>query len=169
LVLKDFTAQAYRGQTLALVGPSGCGKSTIIQLLERYYDVLSGSVKIDDTDIREINIKHLRANMALVGQEPTLFSMSIEENISYGMKDVTEAQVIEAAKLANIHSFVESLPKVCLRVFNQLILLSEIQNTDWSSCNPAFWWTETGTLVLITHKLRGVLEDCYSPCSHSKS
>ncbi|KAI6184939.1 Multidrug resistance protein pgp-3 [Aphelenchoides bicaudatus] len=111
LILKDFNIKAYRGQMLALVGPSGCGKSTTIQLLERYYDVLTGSIRIDDCDIREINLKHLRENMALVGQEPTLFNLSVEQNIAYGLKQVTEAQIIEAAKLANIHSFVESLPQ----------------------------------------------------------
>lgn len=60
--------KTYRGQMLALVGPSGSGKSTTIQLLERYYETLSGSVRIDDIDIREINIRHLRDNMSLVGQ-----------------------------------------------------------------------------------------------------
>ncbi|KAH7724074.1 Bile salt export pump [Aphelenchoides avenae] len=111
MVLNGFSVGAPFGKTVALVGPSGCGKSTVIQLLERYYDVYSGSVMVDGVDLRKYNIRHLRGAMALVGQEPTLFNLSIRENIAYGMENVTEQQIIEAAKLANIHNFVESLPQ----------------------------------------------------------
>ncbi|KAI6221651.1 Multidrug resistance protein pgp-3 [Aphelenchoides besseyi] len=110
LVLKDFNITAFRGQTLAFIGASGCGKSTVIQLLDRFYDLLSGSIKIDGVDIREINIRHLRSNISLVPQSATLFNLTIGQNIAYGLKDVTENQIMEAAKLANIDGFIRSLP-----------------------------------------------------------
>ncbi|ULT80912.1 hypothetical protein L3Y34_011051 [Caenorhabditis briggsae] len=111
LILNNFNMSANFGQTVALVGPSGCGKSTTIQLIERYYDAVCGSVRIDDTDVRDISVKHLRDNIALVGQEPTLFNLSIRENITYGLENVSQEQIEEAAKLANIHNFVISLPE----------------------------------------------------------
>nr|CAA46191.1 P-glycoprotein C [Caenorhabditis elegans] len=110
LVLDGFNMSANFGQTVALVGPSGCGKSTTIQLIERYYDALCGSVKIDDSDIRDLSVKHLRDNIALVGQEPTLFNLTIRENITYGLENITQDQVEKAATLANIHTFVMGLP-----------------------------------------------------------
>ena len=95
---------------MALVGPSGCGKSTAIQLLERFYDVLGGTIKIDGKDIKTLNIRHMRNHIALVGQEPTLFNLSVRDNIAYGLTDVREDEIINAAKLANIDDFVQSLP-----------------------------------------------------------
>ncbi|CAI5456136.1 unnamed protein product [Caenorhabditis angaria] len=110
LVLDGFNMSAKFGQTVALVGPSGCGKSTTIQLIERYYDALCGLVRIDDHDIRDISIKHLRDNIALVGQEPTLFNLTIRENITYGLDNISQDAVEKAATLANIHTFVMGLP-----------------------------------------------------------
>ncbi|KAF9134279.1 Multidrug resistance protein 1 [Mortierella sp. 14UC] len=100
------------GQTVALVGPSGCGKSTVIALLERWYDVDDGQVQIDNHNIRDLQLHNIREHMALVGQEPVLFDMSIKDNILYGLPDGdgTQEQVEEAAKLSNIHNFVMSLP-----------------------------------------------------------
>ena len=102
------------GQTLALVGPSGCGKSTVVSLLERFYDPLSGSVKIDNTDTRDYNIRWLRSQIGIVSQEPVLFDMSVADNIRYGnnTRQVSDEEVVDAAKAANIHSFIESLPQV---------------------------------------------------------
>lgn len=111
LVLNKFNVEANAGETVALVGPSGSGKSTSIQLLERYYDVLAGNVEIDNVDIREINIKYLRSQMSIVEQQPTLFNLTIAENISYGLNDATQDQIVEAAKLANVHNFIDSLPQ----------------------------------------------------------
>ncbi|KAI6183752.1 Multidrug resistance protein pgp-3 [Aphelenchoides bicaudatus] len=110
-VMNDFSVSASRGQTLALVGPSGSGKSTTIQLLERYYDTADGSVNIDGVDVRKLNIRHVRENMTLVGQEPTLFNLTIAENISYGIPSLKMEDVVAAAKLANIHTFISALPK----------------------------------------------------------
>ncbi|KAI6195157.1 Multidrug resistance protein pgp-3 [Aphelenchoides besseyi] len=109
-ILNDFKLEVEAGQTVALVGQSGCGKSTVVQLLERYYDVLSGSLEIDNVDIKEINLKHLRESMSIVQQEPTLFNLTIAQNIGYGMKNLTIDQVIAAAKLANVFDFINSLP-----------------------------------------------------------
>jgi len=110
-VMDLFDIKALSGQTLALVGPSGSGKSTTIQLLERYYDVAEGNVEIDNVDLRQMNIRHLREQMTLVGQEPVLFNLTIAENIAYGMPNVKFNQITDAAKLANIHSFIDKLPE----------------------------------------------------------
>ncbi|KAI1720374.1 ABC transporter transmembrane region domain-containing protein [Ditylenchus destructor] len=93
LILNGFSMSSPFGKTVALVGPSGCGKSTIIQLIERFYDVLGGNLSVDGVDIRKYNIRHLRNAMALVGQEPTLFNLSIRENIAYGIADKYETSV----------------------------------------------------------------------------
>ncbi|KAG0030198.1 Multidrug resistance protein 1 [Podila clonocystis] len=100
-------------QTVALVGPSGCGKSTIIALLERWYDALGGRVIVDHYEIKDLQLNNLREHMALVGQEPVLFDMSIGENIRYGIPDgqiVDQEQVVAAARASNIHDFVMGLP-----------------------------------------------------------
>ncbi|KAG0096337.1 Multidrug resistance protein 1 [Podila epicladia] len=100
-------------QTVALVGPSGCGKSTIIALLERWYDALGGRVTVDHYEIKDLQLNHLREHMALVGQEPVLFDVSIGENIRYGIPDgqtVDQEQVVAAARASNIHDFVVGLP-----------------------------------------------------------
>ena len=113
-VLKNVSLSIKQGQTLALVGPSGSGKSTIVSLLDRFYNSTSGSLKLDGTDIKEFNIKWLRTQMGLVSQEPVLFDATIAENIRYGalFREVTDEEVVQAAKAANIHKFVETLPKV---------------------------------------------------------
>ena len=110
MTLNGLNMEAKFGQTVAIVGASGCGKSTTIQLIERFYDVLGGALKVDGQDIREINIRHLRSAMALVGQEPTLFNLSVRQNISYGLDNIPLEKIKAAAKLANIDEFVESLP-----------------------------------------------------------
>ncbi|KAE9545911.1 hypothetical protein FO519_010877, partial [Halicephalobus sp. NKZ332] len=110
LTLNKISMKANFGQTVAIVGASGCGKSTIVQLIERFYDVLGGVLKVDGQDIRQINVRHLRSSMALVGQEPTLFNLSIRENISYGLENVPLEKIKDVAKLANVDEFIESLP-----------------------------------------------------------
>lgn len=103
-----------QGKTVALVGSSGCGKSTIIQLLERFYDPSSGTVSLDEEDIKFLDIHNLRSSVGIVSQEPNLFDRTIAENIAYGANDrhVSMEEIIEAAKSANIHNFVSSLPLV---------------------------------------------------------
>ncbi|KAF6085255.1 ATP binding cassette subfamily B member 1 [Phyllostomus discolor] len=111
-VLQGLSLEVKKGQTLALVGSSGCGKSTVVQLLERFYDPVAGSVLLDKKEIKQLNIQWLRAQMGIVSQEPTLFDCSISENIAYGdnSRVVTQEEIEQAAKEANIHQFIESLP-----------------------------------------------------------
>ena len=115
-VLQGLNVEVSSGKTLALVGPSGCGKSTIVSLLERFYDPESGSLTLDGSDLRDLNIRWLRSQVGLVSQEPVLFDTSIADNIRYGanFREVSDDEVVEAAKAANIHSFIESLPQVPL-------------------------------------------------------
>uniref|UniRef100_A0A8D1DDZ5 Multidrug resistance protein 1 n=1 Tax=Sus scrofa TaxID=9823 RepID=A0A8D1DDZ5_PIG len=113
-VLQGLSLEVKKGQTLALVGSSGCGKSTVVQLLERFYDPLAGKVLIDGREIKELNVQWLRAHMGIVSQEPILFDCSIAENINIAYGDnsrvVSQEEIVQAAKEANIHPFIETLP-----------------------------------------------------------
>ncbi|XP_033224974.1 ATP-dependent translocase ABCB1-like isoform X2 [Belonocnema kinseyi] len=112
-VLDDFNLEVPPGKTIALIGPSGCGKSTIIQVLERFYDPVFGTVKLDSKDIETMSLASLRKHLGLVSQEPTLFARTIAENIAYGdnTRQVPMWEIIEAAKQANIHHFISALPR----------------------------------------------------------
>ena len=105
-VIKDVTLHVPAGATVALVGQSGSGKSTLADLLPRFYDVDSGSVKVDGIDIRDLRVHDLRGLMGNVNQEAILFNDTFYNNITFGVKDVTPEQVIEAAKIANAHEFI---------------------------------------------------------------
>ncbi|KAG9306772.1 hypothetical protein G9A89_005672 [Geosiphon pyriformis] len=109
-ILRGLDMRVKSGKTVALVGGSGSGKSTVVSLLLRYYDVLSGSVKAEGVDVRDWNLEYLRSNMAIVGQEPVLFDLTIGENIAYGKEGCTQKEIEAAAKDANIHNFISSLP-----------------------------------------------------------
>ena len=110
LALGGLTMCIPTGKTCALVGSSGCGKSTCIALLQRFYDAEGGSVRIDGVDVRDYSLLWLREQMALVGQEPVLFDVSIADNIRYGNPKASIHQVVEAAKDANAHEFIVSFP-----------------------------------------------------------
>uniref|UniRef100_A0A8C0AX13 ABC-type xenobiotic transporter n=1 Tax=Buteo japonicus TaxID=224669 RepID=A0A8C0AX13_9AVES len=112
-VLQGLNVKVNKGQTLALVGSSGCGKSTFIQLLERFYDPVEGQVLADGFDTRSLHLQWLRSRLGLVSQEPILFDCSIAENIRYGdnSRVVSQEEIEEAAKAANIHTFIEKLPE----------------------------------------------------------
>uniref|UniRef100_A0A8C2EWR4 ABC-type xenobiotic transporter n=1 Tax=Cyprinus carpio TaxID=7962 RepID=A0A8C2EWR4_CYPCA len=112
-VLQGLNVSVCQGQTLALVGSSGCGKSTTIQLLERFYDPAAGQVFVDGNDSRSLNLAWLRTQMGLVSQEPILFDCTIAENIQYGdnSRVVSQEEIEEAAKKANIHNFILGLPE----------------------------------------------------------
>ena len=110
-VLKNFSLQVKKGQTVALVGQSGSGKSTIANLLTRFYDVNEGTITIDGTDIKDLNLQSLRGLMGLVTQDSILFNDTIKANISLGKLDATDEEIIEALKIANAYEFVKDLPK----------------------------------------------------------
>ena len=108
--LKEINLKVPHGKTTALVGPSGSGKSSILNLIPRFYDPDTGSVKIDNQDIKELSIASVRSSIALVSQEPILFDMSIHDNILYGKPDSTDNEVIKAAKAAAADEFINELP-----------------------------------------------------------
>ncbi len=109
--LTDVSLEAKPGQMIAFVGPSGAGKSTIANLIPRFYDVTKGSIKIDGFDIRDVTMESLRSQIGLVPQETMLFSTTVMENIRYGRLDASDDEVVEAAKAANAHAFIEELPE----------------------------------------------------------
>nr|QUF59436.1 ATP-binding cassette transporter Abcb1-3 [Brachionus angularis] len=109
-ILNGLSIKIKTGTTVALVGASGCGKSTCIQLIQRFYDPIQGLVKIDNVDIKKLNIKWLRSIIGVVNQEPILFATTIKENIRFGRDDATDEEIILAAKNANAHDFIMTLP-----------------------------------------------------------
>ncbi|SHK99596.1 ABC transporter ATP-binding protein [Flavobacterium xanthum] len=110
-VLKNFSLQVKKGQTVALVGQSGSGKSTIANLLTRFYDVNEGTIAIDGTNIQDLDLQSLRGLMGLVTQDSILFNDTIKANISLGKLNATDDEIIEALKIANAYEFVKDLPK----------------------------------------------------------
>ncbi|MBU3803824.1 MAG: ABC transporter ATP-binding protein/permease [Candidatus Cellulosilyticum pullistercoris] len=110
IIINDFNCEVKPGQTVAIVGPTGAGKTTMIKLLMRFYDVNAGSIKLDGHDLREFNRSDLREFFGMVLQETWLFKGTIMENIRYGRLDATDEEVIEAAKAAHAHHFIQTLP-----------------------------------------------------------
>ncbi|MCD7451660.1 ATP-binding cassette sub- B member 9 [Datura stramonium] len=110
-IFRDLSLSIPAGKTVALVGESGSGKSTVISLLERFYDPDQGYIYLDSVEIRKLNLRWLRQQMGLVGQEPILFNETISSNIAYGRQgEVTEEEIVSAAKASNAHNFISSLP-----------------------------------------------------------
>jgi len=109
--VKDLSLVIKAGQSLALVGPSGAGKSTVFELLQRFYDPEQGQLLLGDNDIRNLTPQDLRAQLAVVAQQPTLFSGDVLHNIRYGKPDATQDEVVAAAKAAYAHDFIEKLPE----------------------------------------------------------
>lgn len=110
-LIQNFNLKVKPGQRIAIVGPTGCGKTTLINLLMRFYDVNSGSIKVEGEDIRDITRKSLRSSYGMVLQETWLKSGTIRENIKMGRPDATDEEMIEAAKAAHSHSFIKRLPQ----------------------------------------------------------
>ena len=110
-LVEDFNLSVKSGQRVAIVGPTGCGKTTIINLLMRFYDVNSGSIKVEGEDIQNISRKSLRSNYGMVLQETWLKTGTIEDNIKMGKPKATREEVIEAAKASHAHNFIKRLPK----------------------------------------------------------
>lgn len=105
-ILRQFSLEVKPGTSVGLVGRSGCGKSTVIALLQRFYDVERGSIKVDGVDIRQFDLQWYRRHMALVSQEPVIYSGTIRDNILLGKLDASENEVVEAARAANAHEFI---------------------------------------------------------------
>lgn len=110
-VLKEFSLNINRGETIALVGPSGGGKSTTVGLIERFYDVAEGAVEYMGTDIKSLNVSWYRDQIGYVGQEPVLFNDTIARNIAYGAPGATREQVEEACRQANCYDFIMEFPE----------------------------------------------------------
>lgn len=110
-VLKNINFECSPGEIIAIVGPSGAGKTTMINLIHRFYDPVTGSIEIDDKNIKNINLKSLLSQIAIVPQETFLFGGTIRENILYGKIEASEDELIEAAKAANAHQFIQELPE----------------------------------------------------------
>jgi subfamily B ATP-binding cassette protein MsbA len=108
-VLKNISFKIPSGKTVALVGESGSGKSTIADLLPRFYDVTGGEILFDGTNIKDVSILDLRNHIGIVSQESILFNASVRDNIAFGKSDATEEEIIQAAKIANAHSFISEL------------------------------------------------------------
>ena len=109
-VLNNINFKINKGEIFALVGPSGAGKSTLVDLIPRFYDTLSGSIKIDGRDIKELELKSLRSLMGIVTQETFLFDDTVKANISYGVENISDDDIKDAAKAANAHEFIQKLP-----------------------------------------------------------
>jgi ATP-binding cassette subfamily B protein len=109
-ILKDISFRIPAGKTMAILGTTGSGKSTIINLIPRFYEVKEGEIKIDGRDIKEYQIKDLRKNIGIVSQDTYLFNKTIAENIAYGKVNAERKEIIDAAKIANLHEFIKNLP-----------------------------------------------------------
>lgn len=110
-VLKDFNLSIQAGENIAIVGPSGSGKTTLCSLIPRFYDVDRGSISIDGIDIRQVKLADLRSHIGIVQQDVYLFSGTVYENILYGKMDASREEVVQAAKLAGAHDFIQDLPQ----------------------------------------------------------
>ncbi len=110
LILDNISVTANKGEIIALVGSSGAGKTTFVDLIPRFYDPVSGEILLDGTNIKQLELKSLRALMGIVTQETVLFNESVKSNIAYGLSNTPMNKIIEAAKIANAHEFIEKLP-----------------------------------------------------------
>ena len=119
IIINDFSAKVKQGQKIAIVGPTGAGKTTIVKLLMRYYDVTSGAILVDGTDIKNFTRNDLRSQFGMVLQDTWSFNETIMENIRYGKLEATDEEVIKAAKEAQVHHFVRTLPDGYKTILNE--------------------------------------------------
>ena len=110
IILKDFSAEVSKGQKIAIVGPTGAGKTTLVKLLMRFYDLNSGDIYIDGINVKDFDKEEVRNAFGMVLQDTWLFKVTIMENIRYGRLDATDEEVVEAAKAAHAHHFIQTLP-----------------------------------------------------------
>lgn len=119
ILIEDLSAEIKSGQMVAIVGPTGAGKTTLINLLMRFYEIQSGSIKIDGVDIKDMKREDLRAMFGMVLQDTWLFNGSIYDNIEYGRFGASKEEIIEAAKIANVHHFIKTLPDGYNMILNE--------------------------------------------------
>ncbi|KAL9595448.1 MAG: hypothetical protein Q9219_006439 [cf. Caloplaca sp. 3 TL-2023] len=167
-ILRNLNMTIPAGQKIAIVGPSGCGKSTLLRLLFRFYDVHSGRILIDDQEIRDVSIKSLRKSIGVVPQDTPLFNNTIEHNIRYGNLDASAAEVERAAKRAQIHAIIESLPDGYSTMVGErgmMISGGEKQRLAISRLilkNPPLLFFDEATSALDTHTEQALLQNINS-------
>lgn len=156
-VLHNFSLTIEPGSTVALVGASGSGKSTVIQLIERFYDPTSGSIRFDGADLKSLNVGWLRQQLGLVLQEPKLFGKSIRENISLGLPGVTQQDVERAAQMANAHDFIVSFPRGMILLLGSLEINCRVVKGNelpshefWYAIQRSLCWTRPRRLLTPT-------------------
>lgn len=172
LLMKDYNLAVKPGQQVAIVGPTGAGKTTIINLLERFYDVKGGSIRLKGVDTRDLDREDLRSHFAMVLQDTWLFTGSIYDNIKYGREDATEDDIIEAAKAAHVDEFVRKLPKGYDTILNesasnisqgqrQLITIARafVADPEILILDEATSSVDTRTEVQIQHAMSQLLEN----------
>ena len=171
VVIKDFSADIKAGQKIAIVGPTGAGKTTIVNLLMRFYDVDSGSIKIDGVDIRNMKREDLRRMFGMVLQDTWLFKGTIKENISYGSINAKDSDIINAAKTAHADHFIHSLPDGYDMIINeeadnisqgekQLITIARamLENPPMLILDEATSSVDTRTEILIQNAMERLME-----------
>ncbi|EHO49915.1 ABC transporter ATP-binding protein [Lentilactobacillus kisonensis] len=172
LLMKDYNLAVKPGQQVAIVGPTGAGKTTIINLLERFYDVKGGSIRLKGVDTRDLDREELRSHFAMVLQDTWLFTGSIYDNIKYGREDATKDEIIDAAKAAHVDEFVRKLPKGYDTVLNesasnisqgqrQLVTIARafVANPEILILDEATSSVDTRTEVQIQHAMSQLLEN----------
>ena len=117
--MKDFNLNVSPGEKVAIVGPTGAGKTTLINLLERFYDINGGSIKLDGQDTRSMSREEIRSHFSMVLQDTWLFTGTIYDNIKYGNEQATEEEIIAAAKAAHVDTFVRQLPDGYQTILNE--------------------------------------------------
>jgi ATP-binding cassette subfamily B (MDR/TAP) protein 1 len=164
-VFDGLTLNIKAGQTVALCGPSGGGKSTTVQLIERFYDPSAGSITLDGTDLKELNVKWLRSQIGLVSQEPKLFAMSIRDNIKIGSPNATQEEMEEAARKANAHDFISAFA----HGYDTQVGDEGAQLSGGASTNMRMRHTQQLEVDVVTGEVFLILVSCFSYLYRSKA